>query len=353
MHDILHGGSAGTLQSVVHLRIVSPAELTGSVVGILAENPSVCNVIRLDGAAVSPVGDVILADVAREDASVVMDDLRGLGVHHSGSIALEQIDSEVSDRASAAVAHAKGSPADAVIWEEVEARTSEGAELSWSHVIFMMMAGIIAAVGILLDSPILIVGAMVVSPDFGPVAGFCVAAVNRRAALAVRSLTALAVGIPAAITVAFLFTVVAKATGLSPEAFTEADHSLASVISAPDGYTLVVAACAGVVGVMSLTSAKSGALVGVLISVTTIPAAANIGVACAYGDWASWRGSQLQLVLNLAMLLVAGTATLALQRMIYLRRRAEHVRKRAAADVDHDRTVTPSSPETTRPRVSS
>ena len=42
---------------------------------------------------------------------------------------------------------------------------------------------------------------------------------------------------------------------------------------------------------LSLTSAKSGALIGVLISVTTIPAAANIGVAAAFGDWPEWRGA--------------------------------------------------------------
>ena len=48
-------------------------------------------------------------------------------------------------------------------------------------------------------------------------------------------------------------------------------------------------------GVLSLTSAKSGALIGVLISVTTIPAAANIGVAAAYGDGEEWRGAMVQL----------------------------------------------------------
>ena len=46
---------------------------------------------------------------------------------------------------------------------------------------------------------------------------------------------------------------------------------------------------------LSLTSAKSGALIGVLISVTTIPAAANIGVAAALGDWSDWRGAMAQL----------------------------------------------------------
>jgi hypothetical protein len=46
----------------------------------------------------------------------------------------------------------------------------------------------------------------------------------------------------------------------------------------------------GVAGVLALTSAKSGALVGVLISVTTGPAAANAAVALAY-RW--WPGSLL------------------------------------------------------------
>ena len=224
------------------------------------------------------------------------------------------------------MAHARGAAADAVIWEEVEARTSESAELSWSHVIFMAMAGIIAATGILLDSPILIVGAMVVSPDFGPVAGVCVGVVNRRVPLALKSLLALAVGIPSAITVAFVFTLIGQATGLMPETFSEADHDLANIISSPDAYSLIVAACAGVVGIMSLTSAKSGALIGVLISVTTIPAAANIGVSAAYGDWSSWRGSQIQLAANITMLLLAGILTLASQRQLYVRRRRAHLR---------------------------
>ncbi|UUY02322.1 DUF389 domain-containing protein [Svornostia abyssi] len=316
---------------MVHLRIVVPPGRTDEVLEELGGNRSVCNVILLPGAGIDPPGDVILCDVAPEDASVVVADLKVLKIHHAGSIALEQVDSQVSRGADAAVAHAHGSPADAVVWEEVEARTSEGAELSWSHVIFMAMAGIIAACGILLDSSILIVGAMVVSPDFGPVAGVCVGVVNRRPQLALRSLLALAVGVPTAITVAWLFTVIGRATGLMPETFSDAASSLASIISAPDAYSLIVAASAGVVGIMSLTSAKSGALIGVLISVTTIPAAANIGVSFAYQDWSSWRGSQIQLAANITMLLVSGILTLAAQRALYERRLARHLRDRAAA----------------------
>jgi hypothetical protein len=75
---------------------------------------------------------------------------------------------------------------------------------------------------------------------------------------------------------------------------------------------------------LSLSTSKSGALIGVLISVTTIPAAANIGVTAAYADWENWRGSIGQLALNMGAILLAGTTTLAIQRALYERRRRYH-----------------------------
>ena len=76
---------------------------------------------------------------------------------------------------------------------------------------------------------------------------------------------------------------------------------------------------------LSLTSAKSGALIGVLISVTTIPAAANIGLAAAYGDADEWRGAMAQLSVNLTMIVLAGVGTLYVQRLLYRRRRIKHL----------------------------
>ena len=162
--------------------------------------------IFLERAARKPEGDVILCDVAREDASVIVSDLRELEVDTEGSIAIEDIDSAISTAAGAAEKAAAG-PAlgDAVVWEEVESRTSENIELSAIFLAFMALACLIASVGIFLDSPILIVGAMIVGPEFGPIAGLCVALVQRRRDVARRSLDALAVGFPVGITAAFLF----------------------------------------------------------------------------------------------------------------------------------------------------
>ena len=310
---------------MVHLRIVVPSYQSEHAMDLLRATPSVCNLIFLAGAAQKPEGDVILCDIAREDASVILSDLKELEIHHEGSIAIEEIDAEISDAAERAEKAAPGAPADAVVWEQVEARTSEEIALGPNFLAFMILACLIASVGVLLDSPILIIGAMVVGPEFGPIAGLCVAIVQRRGDVARKSLKALAIGFPLGITAAFLFTLLVRAVDLTPEHFATDTHPLTNFISHPDAFSVIVALFAGAAGTLSLTSTKSGALIGVLISVTTIPSAANIGVAAAYGDGDEWVGAMLQLSANLTGLVVAGVTTLFIQRKLYQRRRRRHL----------------------------
>jgi uncharacterized hydrophobic protein (TIGR00271 family) len=309
---------------MVHLRIVVPADRSQQVLDLLGASASTCNLVFLEGAARKPPGDVVLCDVAREDASVIISDLRELDIPRDGSIAIEQIDSQLSAGAERAERAARGAPSDAVVWEEVEARTSESIELGGNFLAFMVLSCLIASVGIYLDSPILIVGAMVVGPEFGPIAGLCVAVVHRRLDVARRSLAALAVGFPLGISAAFLFTLLSRATGLLDGDFESSGHGLTEFIAHPDAFSFIVAAFAGAAGVLSLTSTKSGALIGVLISVTTIPAAANIGVAAATSNWSDWRGAMAQLALNLSAILLAGVGTLYVERLLYQRRRRRH-----------------------------
>ena len=309
---------------MVHLRIVAPDAEAKKALALFEETDSVYNVIVLEGVARKPVGHAILCDVAREDASVVIADLKELGIHKCGSIAIEDIDSQISEVAVAAEKAAAGLPSDAVVWEEVESRTSENVELSGSFMAFMVVATLIAAVGILTDQLILIIGAMVVGPEFGPLAGLCVALVEKRSDLARRSLAALAIGFPLAIVASLLMTLAIDAASLVPGNFSQDKHPFTDFIASPDEFTVIVAVLAGIAGVLSLTSAKSGALVGVLISVTTIPAAANIGVAVALGDGSEGLGAALQLGLNLTAIVAAGVAVLFIQRVLYMRRKEKH-----------------------------
>jgi uncharacterized hydrophobic protein (TIGR00271 family) len=318
---------------MIHLRIVAPEEVAHQALQVLSASPAVLNIVHLHGAAQKPEGDLILCDVAREEASVILGDLKELEIPRLGSIAVEHIDTALSEAADEAERAAPGLPSDAVIWEEVEQRTSENTELSISFVLFMVLAMQIAAVGILFDQPILIVGAMVVGPEFGPLAGLAVALVHLRADVARRSLKALVVGFPVGIALACLSTLFFKGTGLSPSDYVPDQHQLTGFISHPDFFSFFVAFVAGTAGVLSLTNAKSGALIGVLISVTTIPAASNIGVAAAYGDWNEAGGATAQLAINLTSIVLAGVLTLFIQRRYYVARRRKHLQdpSRAAA----------------------
>jgi len=181
---------------MVHLRIVATPGKAARALEVLERSGPVCNIVVLEGAARRPEGDVILCDVPREEASVVIADLRDLGIDEDGSISLHTIDSQISAAARRAEEEAEGSPSDAVVWEEIEETTQESATLSVAFLTFMVLAALIGAVGIYLDSPILIVGAMVVGPEFGPIAGFCVAIIQPPRSLALRSFVALAVGFP-------------------------------------------------------------------------------------------------------------------------------------------------------------
>jgi uncharacterized hydrophobic protein (TIGR00271 family) len=314
---------------MVHLRIIVPAHEAGHALELLKGTPSVVNLIYLERAAQEPEGDVILCDVAREDASVVISDLRELQIDVEGSIAIEHVDSQISAKAALAEKAAIGLPSDAVVWEEVESKTSENIELSASFIAFMVLAMLIAAVGIFTDQLILIIGAMIVGPEFGPIAGLCVAAVEKRVDLARRSFAALATGFPAGILATLLFALLINALDVAPDFFTQEGHPFTAFISSPDGWSFLVAFLAGTAGMLSLTSTKSGVLIGVLISVTTIPAAANIGVAAAFGDWDECLGAAEQLLLNLGAILLAGVLTLFVQRRIYIRRRRAHLQETA------------------------
>jgi uncharacterized hydrophobic protein (TIGR00271 family) len=305
---------------IVHLRLIVPPGRTDEVLDALAASPAVFDIVRVPGASVKPTGELVMCDVAREEVSVVVDALCGLGLDEEGSISIEPVESTISAAAQRAVRAAVGSPADAVIWEEVEARTSESAELSFSFLAFMVLAMLIAAVGILTDSQILIIGAMVVGPEFGPLAGLCVALVQRRGELAARSATALAVGFPLGIVATLVLVLLLRATDVAPDAIAAQQRPATFFIAHPNTFSILVAIFAGVAGMLSLTTAKSGALLGVLISVTTIPAAANIGAAAAYGNWSEFRGALAQLTLNLGCIVVAGVATLAAQRAFFARR---------------------------------
>lgn len=300
---------------MLHLRAVCPPEATAQALDVLRAHAGTAHLIAHRGAAVEPPGDLVEADIAREAADEIVDALCGLGLDHTGGITLEALDTALSDAADRAEEAAPGEGADAVVWEELVARTGEESRMNVTFLAFLTIACLLAAVGVLTNSAVTIVGAMVVGPEFGPLAALAVGLVLRRGDLLRRASAALGVGFPLAMVVTLGGALLVRATGVFGEkAFQlEQNHDVDFVFSVGVP-SLVVAMLAGAAGMLAMTSAKSAALVGVFISVTTVPAAGYAVVAAVAGEWSRCLQSVGQLLVNLLGIVAAAAIVLTLRR---------------------------------------
>ncbi|GLZ79490.1 hypothetical protein Afil01_42970 [Actinorhabdospora filicis] len=302
---------------MLHLRIIVPADRTDAVCELLLAHEGVTNLVVLPKAAREPAGDVVMCDVAREAANGVLAGLDELGIDHDGSIAVERVDLSISDGAEQAKETAPGHSDDAVVWEEFGSRVEEGSHLTWSYAAFLAIAVQIAAIGVLVDSPILIVGAMVLGPEFGPIAAICFGLLRREWRLVGKATWTLVAGFASAIAVTWLCAFVSHKMGWFDGSWLEGVGRETQFIVKPDRWSFIVALLAGAAGMLSMTSDKSTALVGVFISVTTVPAAGYIAVALAVSHWEEVTPSLVQLGVNIAGMIVAGLATLIVLRVVW------------------------------------
>ncbi|WP_406839496.1 DUF389 domain-containing protein [Streptomyces sp. AHU1] len=310
---------------LIHFRMVTPSSLTQRTVDLLSADDHVLNLVVLRSVSNAPDGDALECDVVKGAANEVLAGLRGLGIDRSGSIAVDDVEMMFSRHAERIEADQPSILVHTPLWAAVEAHIrAEGTYLP-SFYLFLVIAGLIGAVGIMSNSQILIVAAMVVGPEYNAIVSIALGidrGNRRRVREGARALT---VGFSLAIVVTLGFSALSRAFGFESDAFQRGLRPVSQLIDTPNFFSLVVAALAGVVGIVSLTEARASALLGVFISVTTIPAASDIAVSIAFADWSEARGSLFQLLLNVAVLVVVGVLTLRLQRRFWRRaeRRAE------------------------------
>jgi uncharacterized hydrophobic protein (TIGR00271 family) len=304
---------------VQHLRLYCAAENTAGVVSLLQSHPGVSSLAVLKEASVVPPGDVVIADLSRQVTNDVLDQLVGLGVQRVGTVQVETVPTWISQAGFESERRARASGADAVIWPDVVQRAYEESELNWTYISFMVLATLIAGIAIILDSQILTIGAMVLGPEFGPIAAIGLALVRRRRTLFKVASRTLLLGFVVAIAATTVITVIGRWLGWVTMASIMGPRPGTAFIYEPDKWSFVVAVIAAAAGVLSLTSARTGGLSGVFISVTTVPAAGNVALGLAFGAYNEIRGSALQLVINIAGMALAGGLTLALQQTVWRR----------------------------------
>ena len=317
---------------MLQLRIYVPAALADAVLESLEADPAISSLAVLRDGSIRPPGHLVMADVPRQAANDVIERLRALGVPHQGTIHIDPAPTWISQPGFTAERRTPGSSADAVVWADVVQRSYDDSELNWNYLSFITLATLLAAIAIVLDSQVLVIGAMILGPDFGPVAALGVALVRRRWALLGMATRTLLLGFGAAIAVTTLLALTARALGWITSFDVTRPRPGTGFIYAPDKWSFIVALIAAAAGVLSVTSAKLHGLSGVFVSVTTVPAAGNIALGVALGVFHEVWASLLQLAINLTGMAMAGWATLAIQQQIWTRMSIRRRRIRAFPD---------------------
>ena len=217
---------------------------------------------------------------------------------------------------------ATGPAKTSLVWEEVLGSAWVNARPIARYLAFMFAAGVIACYGVVDRNAILIVGAMAVAPDLLPITAIGVGVVARRPGLAGRGLVTIAVGMAITCIAAALFALAQDQLDLIPSGFSfdSAANALGGLTTV-NNETLVVALVAGAAGMLALETRAKGA-VGVAISVTTIPAAAYLGVAAGMGEIGKAADALGVLSANIAMMVVGAILTLVVQEKLRDRARA-------------------------------
>jgi uncharacterized hydrophobic protein (TIGR00271 family) len=327
---------------MLHVRLVSPPGSTDLLVERLAVDPGVRNLLVIRGAARRPDGDAVQFDLLTRFANPVLGEVRAR-IGDRGSVVIENVDGAASgpedqkgtaDRERAGQPREPREPGDArpgagahggevpPVWEMVESRIRAGGEYPPSFYALLVIAGLIGAVGILSNSQILVVAAMVVGPEYGAIMATALGIDQGDRPAVRRGLAALAAGFALAVLATLVFGLLIRWSGQTPRLYEAGLRPVSDLINSPNVFSVIVAVLAGIVGVVSLTESRANALIGVFISVTTIPAASDMGLSAAFGSWREARGSTFQLLLNVVLLIAVGTVGLRLQRSFWRNRTA-------------------------------
>jgi uncharacterized hydrophobic protein (TIGR00271 family) len=301
---------------MLHVRVVSPPGATDHLVERLSADPGVRNLVVMPGAARRPDGDAVQFDLLTRFANPVLRELRARVQDH-GSVVIQNVDAAINGPGDTGDQGGQRYGEVPPVWEMVESKIREGGQYPLSFYALLVIAGLIGAVGILTNSQILIVAAMVVGPEYGAIMATALGFDKADGHAVRQGLAALIAGFALAVAATLIFGLLIRWSGEAPRLYEAGVRPVSDLINSPNVFSVIVAVLAGVVGVVSLTESRANALIGVFISVTTIPAASDMGLSVAYGSWTEARGSTFQLLLNVVLLVAVGALGLRLQRSMW------------------------------------
>ena len=292
---------------MLRLRSSVDAERAGHFGDLLRELEGVRRVVQQPDRASAANATVFVADVEAGAADELVEAIAALEIPVEDYV-LAKVDVVAPLRR-----HRPGD-VEGFAWIEVLGQARLNSRPLARYLALITVAAVIAGLGVITSSSILIVGAMAVSPDLLPICATCVGIVARRTRLARRSFVTLTLGLALVIAVVAAMSAALEAAGALPDGFVVTESAL-HTLAKTDYSTVLIALAAGVAAMLSFET-RAAAAVGVAISVTTMPASAYLGVAIGTGSAGDGLGALVVLGINVSLLIVSGSLTLLLQRWL-------------------------------------
>jgi uncharacterized hydrophobic protein (TIGR00341 family) len=227
---------------------------------------------------------VVYAPVPANAVETILDHLRDAGIDDQAYTVVLEASTVVSrhfedlqDRFD------EEEDSDRIAREELRTRAQDLAPGTRTYVVMTVISAIIATAGLLLDSPAVVVGSMVIAPLIGPAMAASVGTVIDDDDLFSRGVKLQIAGMSLAVISAAAFAVLIRTAHLVPPGLDITAIPEVRERLAPDFLSLAIALGAGVAGAVSLATGVSAAIVGVMIAVALIPPAATVGIGIAWG----------------------------------------------------------------------
>ncbi len=181
---------------------------------------------------------------------------------------------------------------------EVSASIRKGATAQADFYVMIALSTIIAALGLLLSSPAVIIGAMLVAPLMSAIIGMALGIVHGDRSLLLKSARTSSAGIALAVAIGLVIGWLVPGANTTSEVMAR---------TAPNLLDLFVALAAGAAGAYALCRKEVAAsLAGVAIAVALVPPLATMGITLSLLRWDLAAGASLLFATNLVAIAAAG-----------------------------------------------
>ena len=202
------------------------------------------------------------------------------------------------------------SPPHQIISPKTLHKVAQQAELTASYLLFMGMAGVLAAIAMLTNSVPILIGSMIVAPALPPLALVSFAIVARKPRLAWRGFFTALLGLLVAMLFSVLTTWIMNVTNVIPPETNLFNKPLLEERVRPGWYSVA----AGIAGAVAMVKQKTDTLVGVVTALALVPAVAAASIAFMSKSPLRGFGGLMLLAINVGFIILTGVLTIVVMR---------------------------------------